>query len=268
MDESKQTLASPGGAVRSVIHGPHMVQTGVVFAERLDVLGSRVAHLIKGRKRMNSLFSDELINASIEDIPAAIPSLIDAAVAAFDADRDTSRLYLMRASAFLRIKHAARTGAESFRRSESRGGLLAWQLNRVVEHIETHLGEKIVEMGLANLINMSVGQLIRAFKISVGVPPFHYIASRRVELACTMMSTTREPLAQIAVACGLCDQAHLCKLFRRVTGTSPSAWRRAMRAPASECGRLAQTRACRTTKPWTVSGRRSRTTTAIESCTS
>jgi AraC family transcriptional regulator len=167
---------------------------------------------------------------SLEDIPAAIPSLIDAAVAAFDADRDTSRRYLMRASALLRVKCGACADAEGARPSESRGGLLAWQLNRVVDYIETHLAEKIMAIDLADLINASVGQLIRAFKISVGVPPFHYIASRRVELACTMMTTTRVPLSQIAIACGLCDQAHLCKVFRRMIGMSPSIWRRTIPA--------------------------------------
>jgi AraC family transcriptional regulator len=163
---------------------------------------------------------------SLDDIPAAIPSLIDAAVVAFDADRDTSRRYLLRASALLRVGCGACADAEGARPSASRGGLLAWQLNRVIDYIETHLAEKIMSMDLADLINVSIGQLIRAFKISVGVPPFHYIASRRVELACTMMSTTREPLSQIAIACGLCDQAHLCKVFRRMIGMSPSTWRR------------------------------------------
>ena len=162
----------------------------------------------------------------LEDIPAAVPSLINAAVAAFDADRDTSRRYLMRASALLRVRHGACADAEGARPSESRGGLLAWQLNRVVDHIETHLAEKMTVTDLAALIGVSIGQLIRAFKISVGVPPFHYVARRRAELACTMMSTTREPLSQIAIACGLCDQAHLCKVFRRMIGMSPSAWRR------------------------------------------
>src|ERR1700691_5784988 len=166
---------------------------------------------------------------SLEDIPAAIPSLIHAAVAAFDADRDTSRRYLMRASALLRVGCGACADAEGIRPSESRGALLAWQLNRVVDYIETHLAEKIMAMDLADLANVSVGQLTRAFKISVGVPPFHYIASRRVELACMLMSTTRKPLSQIAIACGLCDQAHLCKVFRRMIGLSPSAWRRTSR---------------------------------------
>jgi AraC family transcriptional regulator len=179
---------------------------------------------------MNSPLPDDLINAPNEDIPTAVPSLIDAAVAAFDADRDSSRRYLLRASALLRVKRAARTGTENVRRSESRGGLLAWQLNRVVDYIETHLADKISAVDLADLIKVSMGQLFRAFKISVGVTPFHYLARRRVELACSMMRTTREPLSQVAVACGLCDQAHLCKVFRRVTGMSPSAWRRAMPA--------------------------------------
>jgi transcriptional regulator GlxA family with amidase domain len=149
-------------------------------------------------------------------------------VAAFDADRDSSRRYLLRASALLRLKRAARTGAESVGRSESRGGLLAWQLKRVVDYIETNLADKITAVDLADLINVSMGQLFRAFKISVGVTPFQYLTRRRVELACSMMKTTREPLSRIAVACGLCDQAHLCKVFRRMTGMSPSAWRRAM----------------------------------------
>jgi AraC family transcriptional regulator len=171
-----------------------------------------------------------------EDIPAAIPSLIDAAVAAFDTDRDRSRRYLLRASALLRIKRAAPTNAERVRRSDSRGGLLAWQLKRVVDYIDTHLTDNITAVDLADLIKVSTGQLFRAFKISVGVTPFQYLARRRVELACLMMKTTRDPLSQIAVTCGLCDQSHLCKVFRRVTGMNPSDWRRAMRARTRQAG--------------------------------
>jgi AraC family transcriptional regulator len=173
---------------------------------------------------MNSPSPDDLINAPNESIPAAVPSLIDAAVAAFDADRDTSRRYLLRASAILGMKRRARS-AESAGRSE-RGGLLAWQLNRIVDYIESHLADKITATDLANHIEVSVTHLFRAFKISVGVTPCNYIARRRVELACTMLSTTREPLSQVAVGCGMCDQAHLSRVFRRMIGMSPSAWRR------------------------------------------
>jgi AraC family transcriptional regulator len=189
---------------------------------------------------MNDAFLDDPLNAPNQNMPSAIPSLIAAAVAAFDADRDTSRRYLLRASAFLRVELATRAGCEGARRSDSRGGLLAWQVKRVVDYIETHLAEKITAARLADLIKVSTGQLFRAFKISVGVTPFKFLAWRRVELACSMMMTKQAPLAQIAVACGLCDQAHLCKVFRRLTGMSPSAWCRAMRALDPDGGRLAQ----------------------------
>jgi len=175
---------------------------------------------------MNSLVTDNSCSALNEDIPAAIPSLIDAAVAAFDADRDISRRSLLRASALLRVRRSVGVSAESSRRLEPRGGLMTWQLNRLVDYIETHLADRMTVKELAGLINISVGQMFRAFKVSVGVSPFQYIMRRRVELACTLMRTEQQPLSQIAAACGLCDQSHFCRVFRRMTGMTPSDWRR------------------------------------------
>ena len=166
------------------------------------------------------------INGRRQNIPTAIPSLIDAALAAFDADRDTSRRYLLCASALLRLKRGTCADAEIGGPAQSCGGLSVWQLNRLIDYIETHLAEKITAIDLADLIKMSTGRLFRAFKISVGITPFRYIARRRVELACTMLRTTREPLSQVAIACGMCDQAYLCRTFRHLTGMSPSQWRR------------------------------------------
>ena len=175
---------------------------------------------------MNSLFLDNSANTPAESLPAAISSLIDGAVTFFDADRDASRRYLLRASALLRAKRQARGGADGSRKSLSRGGLAAWQLHRLIDYIEPLLGEQITAKDLADRINISVGQLYRAFKVSVGVSPSHYITGRRVELACVMIKTTRAPLAQVAIACGLCDQSHLCRVFRRTLGMTPAAWRR------------------------------------------
>jgi AraC family transcriptional regulator len=177
-------------------------------------------------------FSDPT-NAPGHNLPTAVPSLIDAALAAFDADRDTSRRYLLRASALLAANRVS-SGAESARRLESRGGLLAWQLNRAIDYIEAQLAEKITAIDLADLIQMSTGQLFRAFKISVGMTPFRYIARRRVELACTMIRATREPLSQVAIACGMCDQAYMCKMFRRLLGMTPSEWRREHQASSAD----------------------------------
>lgn len=35
------------------------------------------------------------------------------------------------------------------------------------------------------------------------------------------MLTTREPLSSIALRCGMCDQAHFTRSFRRIVGETP-----------------------------------------------
>lgn len=161
---------------------------------------------------------------SIQCIPAVISSLIEGAVAAFDADRAASLRDLLRAAAILRARtgHTQRTHHEV----QPRGGLVRWQMNRVIDYIEQHLAQRITGADLAKLIDVSVGQLFRAFKASVGVPPLQYVAARRLELACSMLRTTQEPISQVALASGFYDQSHLCRVFRRVLGASPTVWRR------------------------------------------
>jgi AraC family transcriptional regulator len=160
-----------------------------------------------------------------QDIPPALPRLIDAAVATFDMDRDASRRYLLRASALLRTKRAPSTDPGTARPPQSSARLAMWQLSRVIDHIEARRAERITIVSLANLINVSRGHLSRAFKSSVGVAPARYITGQRVALACEIMRATRAPLSEVALACGFADQSHLCRLFRRGTGMTPSRWR-------------------------------------------
>jgi AraC family transcriptional regulator len=162
-----------------------------------------------------------------------VASLVAGALATLDADRGASRRYLTRASAILQafVVHDGRSN----RATRSGGGLAHWQLNRIVDYIEHHLAERITGEDLATLIDVSIGQLFRAFKVSVGIPPLQYVASRRLELAFSLMRTSSEPLSQIALTAGFCDQSHLCRVFRRVVGVTPAAWRKEnAEAPASE----------------------------------
>ena len=106
------------------------------------------------------------------------------------------------------------------------GALATWQVNRVLDYIDSHLTEKITLRDLARQIDVSVGRLCRAFKVSVGVSPYRFIARKRVELACAMLKTSPQPLSQVAISCGLSDQSHFSRFFRQATGMSPDAWRR------------------------------------------
>lgn len=163
----------------------------------------------------------------LDPLPAAISSLIDGAVATFDLDREASRNCLQRASALLRARWNAPSGCDMSGGTKLPAGLASWQVNRVLDYIEKHLPRKVTVRELAHLINVSQGWFARAFKISVGVSPYRFVARRRLELAYILLRTTREPLSQVAISCGMHDQAHFSKTFRRATGMSPAAWRRA-----------------------------------------
>jgi AraC-like DNA-binding protein len=55
-----------------------------------------------------------------------------------------------------------------------------------------------------------------------------------MERAQGLMLSTDKPLSEIAAECGLADQPHFTRLFRRVVGESPAAWRRARANPGPD----------------------------------
>jgi AraC family transcriptional regulator len=107
-----------------------------------------------------------------------------------------------------------------------RGGLAPWQQRAVGRYMRQRLEGPLRVKELAEQVSLSVSHFCRAFKESFGTTPHLYLTRLRVERAQRLMLTTAEPLSQIALACGMADQAHLSKLFRRAVGETPSSWRR------------------------------------------
>ena len=113
------------------------------------------------------------------------------------------------------------------------GGLATWQARRALAYIEANLASKMDIDDLANVVSLSRSHFSRAFKHSVGLSPMEYVVVRRVERAKAMISGTREPLAEVALACGFADQPHLNRRFRDIVGISPGRWRRG-KAPVAK----------------------------------
>jgi AraC family transcriptional regulator len=111
--------------------------------------------------------------------------------------------------------------------STPRGGLAPWQARKLTTYIETHLDSAIDSVTLAGLVKLSTSHFCRAFRDTFNDTPHTYVMRRRIEQAQGLMLQTNVSLAQIATECGLVDQAHLSKSFRRFVGESPGAWRRA-----------------------------------------
>jgi AraC family transcriptional regulator len=56
-----------------------------------------------------------------------------------------------------------------------------------------------------------------------------YVRRLRVDRAARLLRGTRRPLIDIALDCGLAGAAQFSRSFRAVQGTTPSAWRAAVR---------------------------------------
>ena len=113
-------------------------------------------------------------------------------------------------------------------------GLAPWQVSKVLAHIEANLSTPIRNKDLAALVRLSEFHFNVTFRNSVGAAPHGYIIRRRVERAQGLMLSTDRPLSDIAAECGLADQPHLTRLFRRFVGESPAAWRRRASGGASD----------------------------------
>jgi AraC family transcriptional regulator len=119
---------------------------------------------------------------------------------------------------------------------DARGRLLAWQVRKVRDYIDSHITGSVLVGDLSALIQRSEAHFSRSFKRTFGESPHAFVVRRRVELAAQYMLTTDAALSDIALQCGFTDQAHLCKHFRQATGQTPAAWRRAHSAHHDENG--------------------------------
>jgi len=156
--------------------------------------------------------------------------LLERAIASLNTDREAACRCLSDAATLLGVEHADTPSAAQAPEPQytfRAGGLARWQARRTLTYIESNLDSKFGVGQLANLASLSKAHFSRAFRHALGLPPMKYVVMRRVERAKLMMSSTTQPLSDIALACGFSDQAHFSKLFRHCVGIPPGHWRRA-----------------------------------------
>jgi AraC family transcriptional regulator len=125
-------------------------------------------------------------------------------------------------------------------RALRRSGLAPWQLRRAKEMLRMDLASKASPRRLADACKLSVSHFSRAFKTSTGISPHEWLVGLRVETAQSLLENSWVPLVEIAALCGFADQSHFSRVFARIWGKSPGAWRREhwRQSPASSATML------------------------------
>jgi AraC family transcriptional regulator len=107
----------------------------------------------------------------------------------------------------------------------AKGGLDRRRLARVIDFIEDNLGREISLEQLAAVACLSPFHFVRSFRAAMGRTPHRFLMDRRIARAQALLHVADLPLSQVAEICGFASQAHFTSAFKRVTGTTPGAYR-------------------------------------------
>jgi AraC family transcriptional regulator len=114
--------------------------------------------------------------------------------------------------------------APAAKRLTPRGKLGSAQLRATIDMAHERLADGVSLDELAAAAGYSLFQFARMFKGTTGMAPHQFVLRLRLERAQRLLSRERHSLAEIAVACGFYDQAHLTNAFRKAFGRTPASF--------------------------------------------
>lgn len=105
------------------------------------------------------------------------------------------------------------------RRSDAR-------LMAVLAILDQNMSAPLDNSALARQVGMSKNAFMRLFKAQYGLTPHATIQRKRIEKACIMLHFSNASIDQVAEATGFCDRFHFSRIFKRLQGMGPTAFRR------------------------------------------
>lgn len=121
-----------------------------------------------------------------------------------------------------RLQASYSTASDSAAR---RGALTEDIVATAVRFIDENFASVLRVNEIAKMVYLSPDHFTEVFSAVMGRTPRDYIRHVRLEHAKVSLRNSDTPITQVALACGLCDHAHLSQVFRAVVGVTPSQYR-------------------------------------------
>jgi AraC family transcriptional regulator len=109
------------------------------------------------------------------------------------------------------------------------GGLSPTALRRAIERLRSDSDADVSLAKLASDAGLSRFHFCRSFKESTGLSPHAWLRQHRLEQAMNMLRDTDTSIVSVAAALGYSSQTAFAAAFRKLTGETPSDWRKRIR---------------------------------------
>jgi AraC family transcriptional regulator len=217
------TVFNPAGTAHSTVIGPKGASffTIELHEENLRQLGVRLPHRTVFDRGVGTMLWSSLRLYSAFKTQAAHPlsseeRLLEGhvlellgAIAGFEAHDFESRDF----------------ASQDF---ESRKTSAPHWFHRVIERLHEDFREPLRMRDLARDAGVHPVHLARVFRKLEHRTPGDYQQRLQIRAACELLRKAEWPLAVIAAECGFADQSHFTRVFRRMAGTTPARFRKAV----------------------------------------
>ena len=93
----------------------------------------------------------------------------------------------------------------------------------IVDYVDYHYRESDISLGrLANIFSYTEKYLSSLFKKNMQIGFISYLNNLRIQYACELIQNGNMNLSEISVACGYSDYSYFSKVFKKITGHSPT----------------------------------------------
>lgn len=99
-------------------------------------------------------------------------------------------------------------------------------IKSILTYIHAHYKHPVTLGDIARGANIGVRTCCRCFRQQIGITPFRYLMEYRVKIAAEQLASTDKSITEICFDTGFNDTSYFAKTFKKLTGYTPSAFRR------------------------------------------
>ena len=100
------------------------------------------------------------------------------------------------------------------------------KIKNALQYIYSHYSEEITLNDLALITHLSLAELSRSFKKTIGISPMLYIMNYRIRIASNLLEFSDKSITEIAYECGFSSSNYFTICFKRIVGITPKEFKK------------------------------------------